>query len=118
MDKFQALDTFWNSFGIPAYDSNTVPDDADTPYITYEASVAEIDEKVPLTASLWYTSNSWKEISQKAEEISEYIGGGAGVRYDRGRLWITKEVPFAQRMTEANNRQVRLIVLQVTAEYQ
>ena len=115
-NKFTALNTFWNSFGLTAYDENTVPDGAVMPYITYETAVGGLD-KVPLTASLWYRSTSWKDISEKALAISDEIGGGYGVRYDEGRLWITKENPFAQRMSEPSDDKVRRIVLQVTAEY-
>lgn len=118
MDKWQALNTFWNRFDLVAYDENTVPDGAALPYITYMASTGEIDEPIYLTASIWYRSNSWTEVSQKADEISNYIGGGAGESYYGGRLWITKSVPFAQRMSEASDYQVRRILLQVTAEFQ
>lgn len=118
MDKWQALNTFWNRFDLLAYDENTVPDGAALPYITYMASTGEIDEPIYLTASIWYRSNSWTEVSQKADEISNYIGGGAGELYDGGRLWITKSVPFAQRMSEASDYQVRRILLQVNAEFQ
>ena len=118
MDKWQALNTFWNRFDLVAYDENTVPDGAALPYITYMASTGEIDEPIYLTASIWYRSNSWTEVSQKADEISNYIGGGAGESYDGGRLWITKSVPFAQRMSEASDYQVRRILLQITAEFQ
>ena len=38
MDKSQALNTFWNSFGIPAYDEYTVPDGTSIPYITYDTA--------------------------------------------------------------------------------
>lgn len=118
-DKWTALNTFFNSFGITAYDENTVPDDAVFPYITYEAAISDFDDmKVPLTASLWYLSNSWAEISQKAEQISVAIGGGYGVPYAGGRLWITKESPFAQRMSEPSDALIRRIVLQLGAEFQ
>ena len=118
MDKWQALNTFWNRFDLVAYDENTVPDGAALPYITYMASTGEIGEPIYLTASIWYRSNSWTEVSQKADEISNYIGGGAGESYDGGRLWITKSAPFAQRMSEASDYQVRRILLQVNAEFQ
>ena len=118
MDKWQALNTFWNRFDLVAYDENTVPDGAALPYITYMASTGEIDEPIYLTASIWYRSNSWAEVSQKAEEISDYIGGGAGVAYDNGRMWVTRAFPFAQRMAEPNDLQVRRIILQITADFQ
>ena len=116
-DKWTALDTFWNSFGIPAYDENTVPDDAVMPYITYEASISNVFDRIPLNGSLWYRSTAWQGISQKASEIESYIEGGVGVPYDGGRLWITKESPFAQRMNEPTDDFVRRIVLQIGAEY-
>lgn len=117
-DKWTALQTFWSSFGLVAYDENTVPDNAVLPYITYEASVADFDETAYLTASIWYRSNSWAEVSQKAEEISDLIGGGYGVGYGTGRLWVTKASPYAQRMADQSDPQIRRIVLQVTAEFQ
>ena len=117
-DKWTALHTFFNGFGITAYDENTVPDEAQTPYITYEAQTASLDEKLMLTASLWYRSTSWSGISQKAESIGDIIGGGYGVPYDGGRLWITKSAPFATRMNEPSDEQIRRIVLQIIAEFQ
>lgn len=117
-DKWTAIQTLWSSFGLTAYDENTVPDGATLPYITYSASVADFDEAVYLTASIWYRSNSWTEVSQKAEEISDHIEGGMGVGFDGGRLWVTKASPFAQRMADESDTQIRRIVLQVTGEFQ
>ena len=118
MDRWQAIHTLWSSFGLTAYDENTVPDGAALPYITYAASTAGLDEPVYMTASIWYRSNSWTEVSQKADGISELIGGGYGVPYDGGRLWVTQASPFAQRMSEPNDPSTRRIILQVTAEFQ
>lgn len=117
-DKWTAIQTLWSSFGLTAYDENTVPDEATLPYITYSASVGDFDETVYLTASVWYRSNSWAEISQKEEEISDLIGGGMGVGFDGGRLWVTKASPFAQRLVEESDTQIRRIVLQATGEFQ
>ena len=128
-DEWTALHTFWNSFGIPAFDQNTVPEELwdetlgkmvplEFPYITYESSVGDLWSKTPLRASIWYKSMSWKEISEKANEISESIGGGSGVTHDHGRIWVTKESPFAQRMSEPSDEQVRRIILQVGVEFQ
>lgn len=119
MNKYQALHEFWSSFDLPAYDETTVPDDAEMPYITYEAIFSDIDEPVMLTASLWYHSPSWEEITNKSDEISEHIGyGGAGITYNGGRLWITKSDAFAQRMADESDDMIRRIVIQVVAEFQ
>ena len=120
--KWTAINTFWNSFGIPAYDENTVPDDAEMPYITYEAATGGMDFKTPLNAHIYYKTTSWQGISDKADQIQDYISGGVGITYDGGRLWITERTPFAQRMAEAGEGTdaltVRRILLQVDAEFQ
>ena len=117
-DKWTAIQRFWSGFGLTAYDENTVPENAVLPYITYSASTAGLDETVYMTASLWYRSNSWAEVSQKAEGIGGLIGGGYGVGYDNGRMWVNKASPFAQRMSDESDAQIRRIVLQVTADFQ
>lgn len=117
-DKWNALQNFWSSFGLPAYDENIVPDNASMPYITYEASIGSFNEKITLLASVWYYSTSWAEISQKVNEIENYIGGGVGVKYNSGRMWVTKGFVFAQRMSEPGSNLTRRIVLNIEVEFQ
>ena len=117
MDKEQALYNFWSGFTIPAYDENRVPEDAPFPRLTYETATDSFGNDVPLTASLWYYSTSWVDITKKAQEISEAIGmGGKIIRTDNGALWLKRESPFAQRFGD-NNDSVRRIVLNVSAEF-
>lgn len=119
MDKSQAIHTFWSSFGLTAYDENTVPDDAEMPYITYNVPTADIDEMVVLNARLWYHSTSWQAISQKAEEIAQYIGeeGHKVMSIDNGFVWFVKGTPFSQRMADDTDSMIRSIYLNVNAEY-
>lgn len=118
MDRTQALNSFWSSFGLTAYDEQTVPDDAQVPYITYETSVGDTDDSLPLTASLWYRSSSWAEITAKMEEISAELGrGGSTVKYDGGLLWITKGAPFAQRIAEPGDDGMRRYYMNINANY-
>lgn len=120
MDKFQALHSFWSSFGIPAFDENTVPtgDTApDFPYITYEASAANFGLSVALTASIWYYGTSWSQITTKLAEITAKVGrGGYMLPVDGGTLWIKQGSPFAQRRSDPNDM-VRRIYLNVEAEF-
>ena len=117
MNEWTAINTFWNSFTIPAYDENTVPDDATMPYITYEAKIGEFGDKLLLSASLWYKSMSWQAISEKSKQISDYVEGGASVSYGTGRMWITKGSPFAQRLSEPSDSQVRRMLIQISVEF-
>lgn len=120
MDKFQALQSFWGSFGVPAYDENTVPTGENRPalpYITYDAVIADFGHPVALSASLWYQGASWEKISVKALEIEAEIGrGGITLPIDSGALWIKKGSPFAQRMSDPDNM-IRRIVVNVEAEF-
>lgn len=121
MDKEQALHKFWSSFGLTAYDENTVPDNALTTnggkYLTYNVATASLDEPTPLYANLWYKSSSWAEITVKANQMSEAIGrGGAIVPFDGGKIWICRGTPFSQRMPDENDT-IRRIYINVMAEY-
>ena len=85
----QAIHKFWSSFDWPAYDENTVPDDATLPYITYSVIIGDYGSSITMSASLWYRSMSWKEITEKSEEIRNYLGmGGVMIEHDDGALWI------------------------------
>ena len=119
MDKSQGLQSFWERFGIPAYDELTVPDNAVMPYITYSNVTDSLGNPVPLTGSIWYRSTSWEEISKKADQISEHVNllGFALVPLDNGYIYITKGNPFAQRMSDNSDRMVRRIYINLMAEY-
>lgn len=118
MNKSQAIHNFWSGFGLTAYDEMTVPDDAKMPYITYSVSTDSIDTAVNMHASLWYRTNSWKGISDKAEEIAEAIVtmNPPSIELDKGRLYIAKGNPFAQRMAD-DDRTVKRMYLNIKAEY-
>lgn len=117
MNKEQCLHAFWSSFGWKAYDETTVPDDAVLPRITYDVATSSFDNTVSLNASLWVRSTSWSEITAKANEIGSYIGrGGIILPYDGGAIWITRSVPWAQRMGDDDDT-LRRIVLGITLEF-
>ena len=105
MDKWQALNAFWNSFGIPAYDEQTEFTEGDMPgfpHITYQSMGGVMDQVLPLSASIWYKSTSWAGISKKTDEILKAI---QNIKKpiplsDGGYLWIhlSNSTPFAQRI--------------------
>ena len=116
IDKGQALYNFWATFGLPVYDEQTVPDEAEPPYITYETITDSLGNSLPLTGSLWYRSNSWEDITKKAQQIANYIGqGGVNLAYDGGSLWITRGASFAQRIADPNDDGIRRIYININA---
>lgn len=118
MDKAQTLHAFWSSFGWPAYDEGTVPDDATYPRITYKVSTDELGNPQALYASLWDRGASWSRVSKMSDTIAEAIKKmrPPAIKFDNGRLFITKGTPFAQRMTDEDDM-VRRIYINVTVEY-
>lgn len=117
MDKEEALQAFYASFGWPAYDENTVPDEAELPYITYEVSTDNIGTVVFLSASLWDQSTSWEAVDQKAKEIAAYLGNhGITLPYDGGAIWMTRGSPFTQRLADDDDA-IRRIMFNLQAEF-
>lgn len=119
IDKSQAIQHFWSSFDIPAYDENTVPDDAQMPYITYNVVTNAVDSVTLLTASVWYRSSSWVDISKKVDEIAAKLAstGYYSAPLDDGVVWMVQGSPFAQRMSDPEDDMIRRYYLNVTAEF-
>lgn len=118
MDKYQVLHKFWSSFKLKAYDETSVPTDAQLPYITFESGIDDFNNVMGLTASLWYRSTSWAEVTEKCKEIEKFIGrGGCLIQYDEGAMWIAKANPWAQHMTDSNDDMIRRIVLNTQVEF-
>lgn len=131
MKKSQALQQFWESFGIPAFDENTVPDfpggKAPEKYITYSVSTGELGNVINLTASIWErNSTSWEFVETKAEEIAKAIEerdfsrmgiNAPTIPLDNGRLYLTQGSPFAQRLADPGSDLTRRIYLNIQAEF-
>lgn len=118
MTKAAAIYQFWNSFGLTAYEENTVPDDATFPYVTYQLVTDSFDREVPVTASLWYRSESWTDINAKTEEISQRISrGGKIISCDDGAIWLKRGQPFAQNMGDESDDLIKRKYLNITVEF-
>ena len=118
MTKAAAMYQFWNSFGLTAYEENTVPTDATFPYITYQLITDNFDREIPLTASLWYRSESWTGINAKTEEISQKISrGGKIISCDDGAIWLKRGQPLAQNMGDESDDLIKRKYLNITAEF-
>ena len=118
MTKAAAIYKFWNSFGLTAYEENSVPDEAAFPYITYQLVTGSFDREIPLTASIWYRSESWAGINAKTEEISQKISrGGKIISCDGGAIWLKRGQPFAQSMGDESDDLIKRKYLNITAEF-
>jgi hypothetical protein len=121
MDKAQAIQKFWEQFDVPAYDESTVPTASDKPtypYITYSVKTDSIGNPIVLTASVWDYSTSWKRVEQIAQAVAKALGmyGFYKAKIDDGYMWLTKGVPFAQRMSDDNDS-IRRIYINLMCEF-
>lgn len=115
--KEAAMYAFWNSYSIPAYEENTVPDEAELPYITYQLITDSRFSELPLAANIYYRSDSWVEINAKANEISYDIQTGKRLECEGGWLWIKKGSPFVQNMSDSTDDTIRRKYINITVEF-
>lgn len=126
MTKAAAIHAFWNSFGVKAFEENYLKDadengnpiEPEMPYITYQLVTDSFDRETPLTASLWYRSESWTAINAKTDEISQKISRvGKIIPCDGGAIWLKRGQPFAQNMGDESDDLIKRKYLNITAEF-
>ena len=123
MNNFQALQSFWESFGITAYDEQTIFTDGQRPaypHITYESFSGQWESRATMSANLWNRSTSWKWLKEKAEEIKNTIGNGITINVDDGIIWfcIPQYTPFAQVIASGSEDDlVKRILLNIEVEF-
>lgn len=96
----RVLNAFFNSFGIPAYLEDTIPDGAKLPYLTYKPVIpGGWNESSTFHARLWYPSRSGRmPVLQTADTISAAIAEGLSIPCDGGAVLLCKGAPWAQPM--------------------
>ncbi len=94
------IQSFMSSFGIPAYPSASVPDQADFPYITYDLVLGGwMDGEVNMPVNVWYRGDSEAEPNAKVREMSSALSiGGITKPCDGGMIWFKKGTPWAQAL--------------------
>lgn len=123
MDSFAALQSFWQSFGVDAYDEQTYFTEGDLPaypHITYESVSGTFTSNKLLSGYLWDRSPSWQWLKQKAESIRTAIGSGRVMEVDEGAIWfrIPETTPFAQAIPSGSeDDQVKRMLLYVEVEF-
>ena len=122
MTKAEALYSFFSGFGIPAYASSSVPDDAVFPWLTYDLSTSAWDGdnggSVPLTVNLWYYTTSEAAPNAKADELSKAIGyGGKLLACDDGYIWLKRGSPWCQSLHDDSDSMIKRRYINITADY-
>lgn len=119
MTKTQALYEFFNSFGIVAYPSTSVPETTEFPWITYENIVGNKgDTNIAIAVNIWYHTESDAIPNAKAEEIAQAIGlGGKVIAYDDGLIWIKRGLPWCTALADENDPSIRRRYLNIILDF-
>lgn len=115
-----AIYQFLSGFGIPAYASTSVPDQAEFPYLTYDLVIGEwMQTEVNMPVNVWYRTTSEAEPNAKVREMSAALGlGGVTLQCDGGMLWVKKGSPWAQAMSiEGEDDMVKRRYVNVNIEF-
>ena len=115
MNREQAIHAFWSSFSIPAYDENTVPENAPSRYITYNVVVDTINNVVYGSATVWDRSRSWEFVTEKAHEIADGLNGHF-IKYDNGAILLYNGSPKYRRIATGDDN-TRGIVINIGYEF-
>jgi hypothetical protein len=121
MNRYAALHSFYASFGLKAYEENTIPSGdraPEFPYLTYNVITDSFGHDVSLALSLWYRDTSLKAINAKTDEISAAIGAaGRFIPCDGGGIWLRRGSPFAQNMSDPEDEMIKRKYINLVAEY-
>jgi hypothetical protein len=122
MTKLQALYAFFSSFGIPAFEENSIYNpnvQPKFPYITYSAATSAFQEgNVTLSVSVWSRADSLQEAEEFADAISRKIGyGGYMQQAEDGFIWLKKGNPFVQYMGDPSDDFLHRAYINITAEF-
>lgn len=119
MTKAAALHQFFSGFGMPAYTTTSVPDDAIFPYLTYELITSAWEEgETALTVNLWFYTESEAIPNAKAQQMSDTIGmGGKTIQCDGGMVWIKRGSPWCQSLSDDTAPGIKRRYINITAEY-
>lgn len=121
MTKASALYSFFSSFGLKAYEENSVyamGNAPKLPYITYEMSLDSFEgNDVSLSFSLWSRSSSWEAANAKADEISKTIGRGKVIECDGGYILIHRGHPFSENLGDLTDDMIKRILCKITVRF-
>ena len=92
----EGYNKFFNTF-LPAYIIDSVPHDAQLPYLTYTYQYEADYVDAPLQVRLWSKSTSFSEVLTIAEQIKGEIQNGILYKIDDdSTVWIKPGTPFMQ----------------------
>lgn len=125
-DKVEALYNFWSQFGVRAYPSIKVPNEAledliniGTPYLTYDIVLGEFDDSCYMTGQLHYNvlKHGIAPLVREQEYITNVLKrGGMTIRYSDGLMRVNLASPGAQIINTEKDA-IKKCVINIVVEY-
>ena len=118
LDKWSAQKVYWSSFGLPAYQENTVPDEKRDkyPYLTFQMVNGQLGGTLTASANLYYKSTSWSAIIQEVNQMEKVVDRQIFV--EGGIMKVRKPLAnFAQPASEQADKSIRRMLLTVEIEF-
>ena len=122
MKKWEAIYSFFSSFGIPAYEENSVPSGSDKPsfpYIVYEMQQGGFDAEndIALAFSIIDKYDSFVPSYELADTIASTIGNGLPIEIDDGYVKIAQGRPWAETQRDPEDDTIRRLYSIVWVTY-
>lgn len=120
MTPGEAIQRFFEGFGIPAYAATATPSGAGFPYITYDLVEGDWGQaEVNMPVNVWYRTDSEAEPNAKVRDIRRKLRhGGVLLPCDGGSVWLKQGSPWAQAVrVEGEDDKVKRRYVNVNVEY-
>ena len=104
LNTAQTLKTFFQSFGIPAYTLQSVPEEVNYPFITYPLTEPEWDQNGTFYCQVWHRKNRLADLLGIADRITGEIGTMRQFEQDGGYIVLYPSTPLIQILTDENTQ--------------
>ena len=94
------LKTFFSSFDLPAYATDSVPETVELSYITYQLVEPEWNEQAIYHCQVWYPKKQLEALLTKADAIVGAIGTMKEFDLTEGHLVLYPSTPLIQIMSD------------------
>lgn len=120
MNRYEAIQKFFEGFNVPAYAESAVPAQAKFPYLTYNLVDGDfMSGEVAMNVNLWFYTDSEAKPNALAAELARAIGyGGRLLTFEGGAVWLKKGSPWCQNVPDdSGDEKVKHRYLNVDLEF-
>lgn len=120
MNRYEAIQEFFETLGIAVYPDSSVPAQAPYPRLTYSQVDGDfLSGEIAMSVDVWFYTESEATVNAFTSKMADAIGfGGKLVGFDDGLIWLKKGSPWCQNVPDdSGDDKVKHRYLNVTLEY-